>query len=50
MLKSLRHFITDTPTAGLHLAEMWPLGHILFAVGQCNRLACSFISLLKATL
>jgi len=25
MLKSLRHFITDTPTAGLHLAEMWPL-------------------------
>lgn len=49
MLKALRHFITDTPTAGLHLADMW-LGHILFALGQCNRLACSFINSLSGDL
>lgn len=49
MLKALGHFITDTPTAGLHLADTW-FGLILFALGQCNRLAHSFIRSLRGDL
>lgn len=46
MLKALGHFITDTLTTGLHLADMW-LGHILFALGQCNNASLFFHQLIK---